>query len=375
MSNIYVVGGPVVITSSLEDELGESYNVVRLWGMTRYGTAVEVAKYFWDESQKAVLVWDGLSAPHLGNSEMVSQAKELAIEEESPLLLINKNYIPEQVESVLQNLSVQEVILVGNVDERVTTALEDLGISISEQIKGDTPNETRSLLKQKLKQRIRVRIMGSGNVPLVVVAVGNWTDEIKAPYMPNGTSRHISSEEQIDDLISEINDNNYSRIAIVGKPDLAQTIYDRLTDEGIYSTLISGRPDVVARRVMQREKAAIRIKAVLANESLRRMFSARINANNVEALSLRIIEGAGANLDRIGIANKTRILNELNSLRDRITEALEQNDTQQAWLLHTKIQSNAARLVWTYREKLVERYQTLTDAETRYRIVQRSTAR
>jgi putative cell wall-binding protein len=364
VSSIYIVGGPEVIASTLEDELGENYSITRLWGMTRYGTGVEVATFFWEESAKAVLVWDKLSTPALGNSEMVSQAKELAIDEGAPLMLINKNFIPEQTVSALENLSVQEVILIGNVAGSVTAALGDLGITVAEHIKGDTPNETRGLLKEKLKVRIKAKVANRMKDSLVVVAVGNWEDTVKAPYMPNGTSRHISSADQIDDLIAEINENNFSRIAIVGKPELARIIYDNLTEAGINSTLISGRAAAVATAIVQREKAAIRRRAAAAAATMNRLFAARINTTNLEERSQNIIERAEALLDTLRNVNKTRILDELNRIRDAMLDHIEDGNYTKAWLLYKNVDSRASRLVWTFKTQLVQRYQSMTKRET-----------
>ena len=41
-ATIYIIGGPAVISEEIEEELSENYEVVRVWGMTRYGTAADV---------------------------------------------------------------------------------------------------------------------------------------------------------------------------------------------------------------------------------------------------------------------------------------------------------------------------------------------
>jgi len=362
-STIYIVGGPSVITEEVEEELEGNYRVVRLWGMTRYGTAVEVANYFWDESAKVVLVWDALVRPSLGDSEMISQAKELAIEEGAPLLLTSRSHIPSQVESALVNLSVQEVILIGSVGSGVLTALDDLGIIVSEHIKGPTPNETKNLLKEKLKNKIKNRTIASGKRPLVVIAIGNWSDTIKAPYMPNGTSRHITSEDQIDDLIAEIKENNYSRILVVGKPDLARIVRDRLIEAGISPTLLSGKPATVARLLMQREKAAIRKRALLAKKVLKLIFSRKVNSTNIEERSSRFLSNAERILNQIRVANKTRIMAELTALRDEMLNNRTAGDNESAWRLYTKLVKYEKRLILKYRERLAQRYQDLVNDE------------
>lgn len=372
VSTIYVIGGPEVISESVEEELGENYTIVRIWGMTRYGTAVNVAEYFWEESEKAVLVWDNLAKPELGNSEMISQAKEIAAEEGAPLLLINKNFIPDRVADALRNLSVRSVILVGNVGSDVISSLDELGITISEEIKGSTPEKTRERLKEKLRQRIRTRVRNHGKRPLVVVAVGNWNDTIRAPFMPNGTSRHISSEDQIDDLIDEIDEMNYSRLYIVGKPELARVIYNRLSDAGINVTHVSGRVVVVVRKMVQHEKEVIRRIAHAAKTALRRIFSLKVNETDIEERSQKVIDRIDVALSKVRGINKTRIMNQLNDIRDEMLEYLQNGDHEGAWLMYQRLVSQESQIILRYRNWLLSRYQNLRDAETQYRTLAES---
>ncbi len=365
VSTIYVIGGPAVIAESVEDELGESYTVVRIWGMTRYGTAVKVAEYFWEDSEKAVLVWDNLARPEEGNSEMISQAKEIASEEGAPLLLINKNFIPDTVAGALMNLTVQSVVLIGNVGSEVTSSLEELGISVSEAIAGSTPEQTRERLKEKLKQRIRTRVKNQGKMPLVVVAFGNWSDTMKAPYMPNGTSRHISSEGQIDDLIDEIKDMNYSRIYVVGKPDLARVIYSRLTDAGINVTHVSGNVVEVVRRMAQHEKEVIRRLSQAARDSLSRLYSLKVSRMNLESVSGKLIERIEATIAKVPSINSTRITSNLERIRSDMLEKLEDEDYQGAWLMYQRLESQEGQIILRYKNLLTNRYSTLTNVETK----------
>ncbi|MBN2330294.1 MAG: cell wall-binding repeat-containing protein [Candidatus Aenigmarchaeota archaeon] len=367
VSTIYVIGGPAVIAEDVQEQLGESYSVVRIWGMTRYGTAVKVAEYFWEESEHAVLVWDSLARPESGNSEMVSQAKEIASELGVPLLLINKNFIPDQVLGALQNLSVQSVTVIGNVGPDVTSSLDDLGIAIDEQIKGATPEQTREMLKERLRERIRTMVRNHGKRPLVVIAVGNWSDTIMAPCMPNGTSRHISSEEQIDDLIAEISELNYSRIYVVGKPELARIVYDGLTAAGISVTHVSGRVAEVAKQMVQNEKETIRRIAQAAKTALRRTFSLKVNATDVGEKSQQVIDRIDASLSKVGGINKTMIMNQLNGIRDEMLEDLENGDHEGAWLMYQRLVSEESQIILRYQNWLLSRYQSLRDAETKYR--------
>ena len=130
-TTIYIIGGPAVVSPEIESELSASYNVTRIWGMTRYGTACEVAKYFWSEgSEEAVLVWDLPDSPNvnLSVSTMISLAAEEAQTQEAPLLLIQKNHLSYEIEDTLKTLNVSKVKVFGNVGNKVFEQLSDLGI-------------------------------------------------------------------------------------------------------------------------------------------------------------------------------------------------------------------------------------------------------
>jgi len=257
------------------------------------------------------------------------------------------------------------VVLIGNVGSEVTSSLEELGISVSEAIAGSTPEQTRERLKEKLKQRIRTRVKNQGKMPLVVVAFGNWSDTMKAPYMPNGTSRHISSEGQIDDLIDEIKDMNYSRIYVVGKPDLARVIYSRLTDAGINVTHVSGNVVEVVRRMAQHEKEVIRRLSQAARDSLSRLYSLKVSRMNLESVSGKLIERIEATIAKVPSINSTRITSNLERIRSDMLEKLEDEDYQGAWLMYQRLESQEGQIILRYKNLLTNRYSTLTNVETK----------
>jgi len=366
-TSVYIIGGPSAVAEDVENGLGANVTVTRLWGMTRYGTGAEVALYFWDSSDKAVLVVDALAAAERGNAELVAQAKELAIAEAVPLMLINKEYVPPQVVSALTNLSVKSVVLVGNTNSRVRSELAALGINVSEEIKGTDLNDTIEHLKEKVKEKVKENIEAKGKRPLVVIAVGNWSDIISAPYMPNGTSRLISSEGQIAGLIDEIKQYNYTRIFVVGKPDLARIIYDRLTEANITVTHVSGNIVSIAKQIMEREKDAIFAKAKAVNQALKSIFMAKVSKQNLPELSAKFITAAERLLTQARVADRASIIETLNETRDDMIAKIEAGDNEGAWKDFVDLQMYAARLTIKYRSLLADKLKELSDQETRYR--------
>lgn len=363
-TTVYIVGGPAAISEEIETVLAESYEVVRIWGVTRYGTAADLAEYFWESAEKAMLVWDVLGLADTGNYEMLAEARDLAIQEDMPVLLIKKNEIPEQVVNALLNLSVEEVVLVGNLGSGVTDALEELGIDVSEEIKGVDAEETRERIKEKVKEKVRVR----KERPLVVVAIGDWEDSINAPYSPNGTSRHITSEDQIDDLIAEIGDMNYTRIKIVGKPELAQKVYDELTVAGIDADHISARRVVaVAVEVMKKNMVKIKERAAAMRERLEEMFKTRVEGletdmDNLVERTKNFIENANLNE-----SVKERWLNWVDEKEQSFDGNIEDENYASAWADYNTLRAKIMDLTFRFRERLVSAYRNLVEQETMLR--------
>ncbi len=340
VSKIYIIGGPYAVSEPVESELSEKYEVIRLWGMTRYGTSAAVAEYFWQESSHAVIVWDILGIPVLENSRIIAKARDLAQAYDAPLLLIHRNIIPEVVSDALINLSVQDVTLVGDVGSRVEKDLDGMGINVTERIEGGISD-----MIEEMKERIKDKI--GKNRPLVVIAIGNWSDLIRVPYRPNGTSRHISSEDQIDTLIEEINRENYTRIYIVGKPDLAETIYSRLAEAGINATLVSGRPYEVAASVMRLERAVIRLRIQLHKLS-RNVTLLLMKAENLEERAEGLVNSLNATVRRLEQAfvslNGSAIMERAEQLRDKIRGNLSLKNYENALAAYKILENHYEQL-------------------------------
>lgn len=354
VSRIYIIGGPYAVNEEVEDELAENYEVIRIWGMTRYGTSAAIAEYFWQESSEAILVWDVLGLPAAGNSEIIAKASDLAQAQDAPLLLIPKNVLPEVVSDALVNLSVQGVTLIGDIGSQVEDDLAEMGINVTEKIEGNLTG-----IKEMIRERVK-NLLGKKR-PLVVVAVGNWSDLVKAPYRPNGTSRHISSEDQIDALIEEINQENYTRIMVVGKPDLAQTIHDRIIEAGIDSTLLTGRPLRVAKNIMSLEREVIRLRVQLHKLNKNTALLLR-KAENLENRAEGIVNSLNATVRKLEQAfvslNGSAILDNAEQLRERIRDEMSLENFENALAIYKILENQQEQLrlrnVAVLREELNE---------------------
>jgi len=234
-SKVYIIGGPAVISEESENllkaKLGKD-KVIRIWGMTRYGTSNEVAKYFWPEgSEKAILVWDLPDLPYVNFdvSQMVIAAAEEAQNEGIPLLLIPFTHLPKDTAETLEELGVKEVKIYGNVHAKVFNDLEKLNISY-EVMKGE-PIKIVETIQAKIRERLNQA------KPLVIAAVANWQEGLVVRAAPGGVSLLVFSEDEIPNVVEKVGNiiqtGNVTKILITGKPELAEKIYNALIKTGV----------------------------------------------------------------------------------------------------------------------------------------------
>lgn len=221
-TEVTAVGGPAVISNSVVNQLKEDYDVTRLWGMTRYGTAQEVAAQFWPEGAKKALLVENELGEKKGN--VMAAAKDLA--EGNPMLPIPEGKIPAGLLSQLKDMDVERVTIVGSeISQEMESSLEDLNITIQERIQARNENRLQERLRNRSLQHIRE------NETLVVVAVGNFRDTISAPNLPQARSFLVSSEEEISDAVDAVNERGIQKVKVVGKPDLAENISNALKEQ------------------------------------------------------------------------------------------------------------------------------------------------
>jgi len=258
---IYIVGGPAVVSIPVERELSRNYEVERIWGMTRYGTSCEVAKYFWPEgSEEAILVWDLPDSViiELNVSSMILQAAEVAANSSLPLILIPKNHLTKEIEETLKVLNVTKVTVYGNVGSKVFEELDSLGIKY-EHVSGE-PRE----IAEKIEERIRERLKEKR--PLIIAAVANWQEGLVARASPHGVSLLVFSENEINRTVEKVKEiiqtRNVSRILVVGKPELAQKIYEALIKEGINQTVpviwVTGKHYEVGKKIYEQTREELK---------------------------------------------------------------------------------------------------------------------
>ncbi|MDP7081267.1 MAG: cell wall-binding repeat-containing protein [Candidatus Undinarchaeales archaeon] len=239
---IILVGGSAVISSNIEDALtADGFEVVRTWGVSRYGTAAEFATYMWQEgAEEAVLVYDVM-----GNAEgfehiQLAMAKGLAAARKVPVLLTAGDALSAETSNALKELGVAKVLLVGTrFADNVTAELTSLGIGI-EVITGKDENEVIKKLEDRAIKELREEVVVDTLV-VIATAANDFLSTISMPNTVEASARKVISDESgIVDVIEFVKANGITEVKVVGIPVLVSKVAAQLLlIEGIQVTALS----------------------------------------------------------------------------------------------------------------------------------------
>ncbi len=243
--NIILVGGSSVISTDIEEKLkADGFEVIRTWGVSRFGTAAEFATYMWQEgADEAVLVYDiiGDADGSEGYEHMqLSMAKGLASAKKIPVLLTSGDALSAETSNALNDLGVIKVFLVGTrFGENVTTELKNLDIEI-EVISGEDEKEVIKKLEDKAFEELKKETVIED---LVVIATGanDFLSAISMPTTADVSARKIISDEsEIPDVIEFVKTNEIKNVKVVGIPVLVSKVAAQLLlMEGIHVEALS----------------------------------------------------------------------------------------------------------------------------------------
>ncbi len=365
---IYIIGGPAVVSEDIEANLSEKYSVIRIWGMTRYGTAAEVAKYFWtDGAEKAVLARDDLGSED-EYAELVSKAKDIAITQIIPLLLVPEDTLPAETEDALKELGVKEVYIVGDVEDQLKTAIEELNITITGEAK--TVEEAESEAVENAEK-------------IIIAAVGEWRDMIPAISVPKGVVILVRNENEIPSVIEKVKslmqENEIEEIKVVGIPALGQKICDALSKEGISSECITGKRAVIAKKLMKKMKKELEKLREMYKEEMERLkemleekaedIKEKCETDYEKAKS--VIEEINETTELYSVAKARFDL--IEALKEECVNAIENNQYRKAYRIAYQLRYEVRMLLWNHRDILDEdvKEEILSEIENKRELVKR----
>ncbi|MBW3620446.1 MAG: cell wall-binding repeat-containing protein [Actinobacteria bacterium] len=148
VENVYILGGPRAVSDDVEAELRERYEVVRLAGESRFGTAAEIAAET-ARLQGRLGEIAGLTTAFVANGrafpDALAAGSPATTEEDAfPILLVESDTYPAETEQAIADLGIEQVIIVGGpqaVDEHVERHLAEDTRAVL-RVAGDTREET-----------------------------------------------------------------------------------------------------------------------------------------------------------------------------------------------------------------------------------------
>ncbi|MDP7493586.1 MAG: cell wall-binding repeat-containing protein, partial [Candidatus Undinarchaeales archaeon] len=243
-SKVILLGGTAVISQAIENKLkADGLDTVRLWGITRFGTAAELALYAWEAgTDGAIVVYDRIEGAEGDEHTQLVMAKSLAAARTQPILLTTNEELPAATKEALEELGVQKVTLVGTqFSEDVFTALKELDIEL-EVVTGETVEDVNDKLQEEVVDELTKNLPEGKLERLVVVAAGtDYKASISLPASAEVTaSMMVLDVEQIPRVIEFIGEHGITEVTVVGIPELTSAVVAKLLMvEGIQVSALS----------------------------------------------------------------------------------------------------------------------------------------
>lgn len=321
--------------------------MTRLWGMSRYGTAEEVAAHFWPEGADRAMLVENNMGEAKGN--VLGAAKNLA--NGNPILPVPEGKIPANVLSQLEELNVSEVTVVGTkLTSEMESNLKDIGVTVKKKIQAPNEEELEEEIERETEQEIEA------NETLVVVAAANFKHMISAPNLPEAHSFLVSSQDEIQDAVDAVNQTNIEEVKVVGKPDLARQIADTLRNE------TAAEVELTVSRAAEAVETAANLTQGRRPDFVQK-FQKRSQKwrNRIQAAQKKIKQKANDTLDKVKTLiqdrNATELQEELQEARQKFSQGEFQEALESARETRQELRENrweAIRGNWTAVHEEVE---------------------
>jgi len=358
VKTIVLVGGPAVIKPETETELQNlNYNVIRLWGMERTRTAVEVAKYFWQEGSGCAVVADD-TMNNEADTEVQADASELASSGRCPFLPVPKGKIPAEVLDILKDLNVSEAKFVGSsVSNEFRANFAKLRIK---EIIGDKNKIDDDVTTEVENQTKR----DGGTLKLNIIAAPHWKDILgHGGHAEKHTIvRIVSSTDAVPKLVELIKSRNITDVRVLGSPTLADSIATALEAQNITVKKISGeKASDVARNAMkeslnkwEEKKREAAANDTASREKIRKRLYVLLNKTedrlNYLEIEIAQLNASGANPSRIGALQDK--IDDAQSQINAIRVYIDNNNFDTARTRMTKMLGEIERMRWMYRSDI-----------------------
>ncbi|WP_099203445.1 cell wall-binding repeat-containing protein [Miniphocaeibacter massiliensis] len=206
----------------------ERLNVTRILGSDRYKTAVKVSRQEFSISKYAIIAsGEGYADALTGGT--------LSVYIKAPILLVRKNYIPEEVKEELKRLNVDEVFVLGGeavISKKVVGDIKKIVPKVQTLVGADRYGTASKVAEKKYELTYGSQAMGDSSVGFdgynfaeglpAAPFVGQMEGTYLMPYKPGG-------------LLPEIVIGN---IEIEEEKEFPEYNYTRISGNNIYGTAV-----------------------------------------------------------------------------------------------------------------------------------------
>jgi putative cell wall-binding protein len=153
IEQVIILGGETAVSPVVEAERATGYEVQRLGGLNRYATAAEIAEFLDDTAGVGPVFGEpgAILVSGDGFADTLT-AGPLAHSGNLPILLTERNRVPEETDQALDDLGIGHVIILGGpaaVSWNVSEALEERGIEVT-RFSGERRTHTAALFADAL---------------------------------------------------------------------------------------------------------------------------------------------------------------------------------------------------------------------------------
>lgn len=272
-------------------------NFTRLGGADRYATSIAISQAGWKGTSSYAVLATGNDYPD------ALSAAPLAKRYSAPILLTDKNSIPQGVLTELKRLSVTYVFITGGtgaVSQAVENQLNTMGIT-TERLGGTDRFQTSIKIAEKLGV-----VLGE----IIVTNGYEWTDALSASSIAakKGIPIILTNKDVLPDSINAfISKNNFNKTYILGDTDLIS--------------------DNVANKFPGRERIA-GINQYERNINIIKRFESDINFSNICIATGRDFPDALSGSALAAMLNTAIVLVDDTSLKDVTTQYINEKLSQ-----------------------------------------------
>ncbi|WP_304206724.1 cell wall-binding repeat-containing protein [Peptostreptococcus russellii] len=209
VENIILIGGENTISKLQQRALeGMGYKTDRVDGVDRYDTAKLISEKMKKAGAK------GVDNVIIASGEVFPDAlsiSPLALENEIPILLSNKDKLSSYTTKQLESLKIDRIYISGGVDTVSSIVESKLGAYTKQKITrfaGKDRFETSQLITKALRPKAKISVFASGEIFPDALVAGGLVDKYNAPIMlvkrdslPDSISSYVKDSKIINNLI------------------------------------------------------------------------------------------------------------------------------------------------------------------------------